>query len=208
MPDTLPHDALRRLLDTLIARFAGDGAPDDAAVAAEIATVSEGLRAALVHPPVLPPPASHGVTKHLPQVLALAARHAPDLAAALAPVGGGLPWRYGYLPRGDAPGLENEMAWAELVGPLAPWRSDRVCLGLTLIGAGSYYPDHRHPALELYAVVAGEAEWSRSGETSLRPPGSRILHRGNEVHAMRTGEEPLLAIYSWSGDVVSPSVYV
>lgn len=118
-----------------------------------------------------------------------------------------LPWRYGYDSRPDAPGLEDRMAWAELIGPKAPIVSNVVGFGLTLIGPRTYYRPHRHPAVELYAVVTGTALWTADGVTAVRPPGSFILHPENVVHAMQTQNEPLLAVYSWTGDIVSPSVW-
>ena len=40
------------------------------------------------------------------------------------------------------------------------------------------------------------------------PPGALVLHPSGVVHAMRTHEEPLLAVYTWTGeDVRTPSVY-
>jgi mannose-6-phosphate isomerase-like protein (cupin superfamily) len=130
-----------------------------------------------------------------------------DVRAAFLPLLPDLPWRYGYTPRPDLPGLENRMGWAELIGPLAPFRSDRVCLGLTAIGTHTRYPEHAHPAVEVYFVISGTARWTADGISHERPPGSYILHPANIVHAMETGDEPLLAAYTWSGDIVSPSIY-
>ena len=61
-----------------------------------------------------------------------------------------LPWRYSYAPRPDAPDIGARMAWAELVGPIAPFHSDEVCLGLTAIGPRLLYPPHYQPAVETY----------------------------------------------------------
>ncbi|MDR3437420.1 dimethylsulfonioproprionate lyase family protein [Telmatospirillum sp.] len=148
-------------------------------------------------------PSSH------PVAALVAATHGLDPAwtevlGSLAPV---LPWRFTYAPRADAPGLENRMAWAEIVGPAAPLRNDRVGFGLTFIDRDTYYLPHRHPAVELYNVVTGRALWTLDGVTAPRPPGSFILHPSSAVHAMRTLGDPMLAIYSWSGDIVSPTIY-
>ena len=56
-------------------------------------------------------------------------------------------------------------------------------------------------------MIAGRAEWTAGEQTATQRPGDYILHPANIVHAMHTGEEPLLAVYSWTGDVVSPSVW-
>lgn len=197
--------ALKALRDALLAEYVRPAAVEADALA-EIVAVAEQVRAAAPEPLTFTP-TGHPVIRHLESVLAAAEDHAPHLAAALRPVADILPWRYGYAPRPDAPGLEHRMAWAELVGPAAPFHSDHVGLGLTLIGPHTYYPPHRHPAVEVYRVVAGIAEWSAVGRSAARPPGSVILHPSNVVHAMRTADQPLLAVYSWSGDVVSPSVW-
>ncbi|THF65291.1 dimethylsulfonioproprionate lyase family protein [Pseudothauera rhizosphaerae] len=130
-----------------------------------------------------------------------------DVVAAFRPLFAALPWRYGYTPRPDFPGLETRMAWAELVGPLAPFRSDRACLGLTFIAPRTRYPEHFHPAVETYFVLSGTARWTAAGVTHERVPGDWVLHPSDIIHVMETGDEPLLAAYTWSGDIVSPSVY-
>ncbi|MCW2276492.1 hypothetical protein GJ654_20120 [Rhodoblastus acidophilus] len=146
---------------------------------------------------------AHPLVRHLPAALAGLERDAPDLAALLGPLAAGLPWRHGYEASAELADLHLNMGWAEFVGPAAPWRSDEVCLGLTLIGPNTHYPAHQHPAVELYHVLTGVAEWS----SHWRRPGAFVLHDSNQIHAMRTGDEPLLALYTWSGDVVSPSVW-
>ena len=100
------------------------------------------------------------------------------------------------------------MAWTEIVGPGRYWHSDHVCLGLTLIAPGHHYPEHHHPAVELYTLVTGESDWTLDGLTTRRGPGARILHESGAIHAMRSLGSPLLALYSWTGDVRSPSRYV
>jgi hypothetical protein len=131
-----------------------------------------------------------------------------DLLAAIRPVAFDLPWRYSYATRDDAPGLEDNMAFAEIIGPEAPFKSSSVCLGLTLIGPETLYPSHEHPAIELYYVAAGTATWIANGIPGLNPPGTFILHPSQIVHAMQTHREPLLAVYSWSGeDVKTLSAY-
>lgn len=192
------RDALRRQLAT--------GAGRDDAIGAEIHRVTAALDA--LDPTPRPAAATgHPLLRHLPAAWNALQTEAPDLAALLERDGPALPWRYGYAPRPDAPGLEAAMGWAEIVGPAAPFQSDQICLGLTLIGPHHHYLPHRHPAVELYRVLTGTAAWSGPTGSGPQPPGSFILHRSNAVHAMQTGEETLLALYSWSGDILSPSVW-
>ncbi|WP_080656011.1 dimethylsulfonioproprionate lyase family protein [Butyrivibrio fibrisolvens] len=120
-----------------------------------------------------------------------------------------LPWKYNYEEREDKKDLGSYMGWAELIGPEAPYKSDDFCLGFTLISPYTLYPEHRHPAIELYKVLSGTAEWTLEGATSKRVPGEVILHPSNKIHKMQTYDQTLLALYTWSGnDVVTLSEYV
>jgi quercetin dioxygenase-like cupin family protein len=149
----------------------------------------------------------HPITRHLETALAPAKGRVEDVLAPLRRIAAALPWRYSYTPRADAPGLEHRVAWAEFVGPVAPIPSDEVCLGVTLIAPHTLYPLHRHPAVETYFVLSGTATWTAAGHEQPQPPGTLILHPANVDHAMQTGAEPLLAVYTWTGDVHSSSVY-
>ena len=152
---------------------------------------------------------NHAATRHIEAALQAGNESTVALLDAIGPVIRFLPWRYSYPAREDAPNLGQNIAFAEIVGPAAPFRSDSVCLGLTLIGPETLYPTHRHPAIELYYVVAGTATWTLDGVSHDHPPGTFILHPSQAIHAMQTHAEPLLAIYSWSGaDVRTTSVYI
>lgn len=155
------------------------------------------------------PPSKFPITAHIAEALRHSSPVTRPFLDAVAPALPFLPWKYNYEPRADLPDLGLKMAWGEIIGPEAPFVSDRFCLGLTLIAPKSFYPLHRHPATELYWVVSGTAEWTLEGKVTRRAPGSFILHDSNAVHAMRTFDEPLLALYSWSGpDVVTLSSYL
>lgn len=130
-----------------------------------------------------------------------------DVLSVFRPLADALPWRYSYSSRPDFPGIENRMAWAELVGPKAPFHSDQVCLGITVIGPRVRYPEHAHPAVEVYYVLSGTARWTAKGVTKAQPPGAYILHPSNIVHVMETGDEPLIAAYTWSGEIHTLSAY-
>ena len=120
-----------------------------------------------------------------------------------------LPWKYNYEERGENSNLGSYMGWAELIGPEAPYRTTKYCLGFTLISKGTLYPEHKHPAIEIYKVLSGTADWTLEKVTTLRNPGEVILHPSNKIHKMQTYDETLLALYIWSGnDVVTLSSYV
>ncbi len=131
------------------------------------------------------------------------------LAESLRPFAGHLEWTYSYPDTARTHGLESAMAFTQIIGPRGCFDSLAIRVGLTLIAPGTHYPLHAHPASELYLVVAGTARWeTETSPAHLCPPGSLILHSSKMAHAMETGAEPMLAIYSWRGDVVSPSVYL
>ena len=93
-------------------------------------------------------------------------------------------------------------AYADVVGPRGVIASDSVAMGVLLLGPGRLYPDHTHPATELYHVLSGTADWSRDGgDFAARPPGSRIFHPPWMRHAMRVEGETLFAWYAWLGEV-------
>ncbi len=99
--------------------------------------------------------------------------------------------------------LEN-YGYAVLAGPGGLVATDSLAMGILLLGPRTHYPTHRHPAVEIYVVAAGEAEWSK-GESAWRrePPGGVIRHETMMPHATRTLDEPLLAVYVWRGDLMT-----
>lgn len=200
--------SLRKLAESVLHFFEEKQENDEGILEQEIASVAPAARRALEKAPsLLGQDKGHGAAQHLKASLTEAYQTAPDLAQALAECGHDLFWRYGYQPRKDFPGLEQNMAWAELIGPKAYWQSDEICLGLTLIGPSWFYPPHDHPAIELYRVVSGRSEWNLEGKERLCFPKDRIFHPSESVHAMRAFQTPLLAVYSWRGDIVTASRY-
>ncbi len=132
-----------------------------------------------------------------------------ELALSIAALAPALRWTYSYPTNPRDRDLSSKVAFAQIVGRRGLQPDSDINIGLTLIAPHVVYPAHFHPAVELYLVIAGTALWqSGNAEPAMRPPGSVILHPGNVVHAMTTFEDPLLAIWTWRGDIVSPSVYV
>jgi quercetin dioxygenase-like cupin family protein len=180
----------------------------DVEAADEIANVRR-LLACVAAAPVFPPEATrHPVINQMAPAIAATAERFPALASALQPISAELPWRFGYAARADLPALATRMGYTEIVGPLAPFRSHEVCLGLTFLAPHTFYPAHRHPAVELYRIVAGRPLWTVDSDTRQLAPPAIIVHRSGAAHAMASEDHALLAIYSWTGDIVSPSVWV
>lgn len=151
----------------------------------------------------LPPPTHHPVLQHLPATLARVSGFEN-----LAQHGAVLPWRYGYAPHNSRAGLETRLAWVEILGPDAPLRHASLGLGFVLFAPHTHYPLHVHPAVELYHVISGPAEWTAGDVTTERADGDFVLHPSGVAHATRTHHLPLLTLYTWTGDVQSPSRFV
>lgn len=138
---------------------------------------------------------------------ALAAASDP-IATALRALREPLPWHYHYPQRDDAPDLAARIGFAELIGPRGPLIAPDSRAGFTLMAPHTFYPLHRHPAVELYLVISGTAEWIAPPSQRFVPPGDYILHASNQPHAMRTAADPLLALYAWSGNLITPATYL
>ena len=100
-------------------------------------------------------------------------------------------------------------AFAEIIGQRGPFVSRRIRAGIGIWGPGIDYPRHHHAAEEIYALLAGSAEF-HVGDT---PPATR---RADDVvyvdpdtpHGFRTGDEILVVYYLWqAGDLRQTSIF-
>jgi quercetin dioxygenase-like cupin family protein len=106
-------------------------------------------------------------------------------------------------------GYMQSYAYCEFIGPDGFYPGDDFLMGLLILGPGRLYKDHFHPAPELYWTLTGPALWRRGAEDFVtRPGGSTIWHAPNVVHATRTLEEPLLAVWIWTKDTAYPAKLV
>ena len=116
----------------------------------------------------------------------------------LAAVADSLEWRQTYAAEDVGARFMENYGWTELVGPRGPAPSERLACGILILGPRTLYPPHRHEAYEVYVPLAGTAEW-RQGARGWHSyaPGTVVEHASDVAHAMRTAEEPLVAIYLW-----------
>jgi quercetin dioxygenase-like cupin family protein len=89
---------------------------------------------------------------------------------------------------------------AVIVGPGGVERRNDVRVGVSLLAPYVRYPDHNHPPDESYLVLSdgdfrqGDGDWFEPGI------GGTLYNPPNIVHAMRSGNTPLLAFWLlWEG---------
>ena len=107
-----------------------------------------------------------------------------------------------YVAAPPDPNFLQNYGYVVLAGPGGLVESAELALGFLMLGPGTHYPAHRHPAVEIYVVAAGSAEWRKAEDPwHIQLPGSVIRHETMMPHATRTLSEPLLAVYIWQGDL-------
>lgn len=150
-----------------------------------------------------PEPNSLPALRYWDEAIGLAAEAAPAaVTAALREASPAFHWRQNpnYLATLDRAYLSG-YGFTEFVGEVAPLAQDGLRLGLLLIGPDRHYPEHNHPAEEIYLPLT-PASWWRAGEDWRNvPPGQVIHHAPWRVHATKTGKTPLIALYAWLGEV-------
>jgi Dimethlysulfonioproprionate lyase len=136
----------------------------------------------------------------LPRLAMLAVPAERGLARLLARHASALRWGQTYTTADFGQHFIDNYGWMELFGTRGHFRNDAVAAGFLILGPDVVYPDHHHVAEEVYIPLTGGTEW-RMGESAFRHrQGGEVIHHASNVgHAMRTGDEPLLALYLWRG---------
>jgi hypothetical protein len=146
------------------------------------------------------------VLRWLPQLVVEAGGLGADFIETFGAVAGSLDWRQTYTVAEVGEEFLRNYAWAELSRPCAGIGAAQISCGVLVLGPNTFYPPHRHEAEEIYLPLAGTAEWLKGdGVWRRRRPGTLIHHSSEETHAMRTGEQPLLAMYLWRSADLSQS---
>jgi len=122
------------------------------------------------------------------------------LAGAFAAIEPGLGWKTRAGAEAQGEQFLNGHANATIVGSEGLEIRPDVWIGVSLMAPHTRYPDHRHPPEEVYVVLSG-GEWRQgSGEWHAPGIGGLVHNPPNIVHAMRSGEQPLLALwFLWIG---------
>ena len=151
-------------------------------------------------------------TEHLPvcRFLAPALTAASgSLADALRELAPSLTWAQNpnYRRRPPGPTFLDSYGYAVIAGPAdgppALVVDTRLALGVLLLGPGTHYPLHAHPAVEVYYTLTAGEWWRGGGPWQLQGPGTAIHHAPHVRHATRAGTSPLLAVYLWQGDLAT-----
>lgn len=138
--------------------------------------------------------------QYLPRAAAIAGGGAEVLAQCLARHAGALRWAQTYTAADFGRDFLDRYGWTELIGTRGHFASDTIAAGFLLLGPDVVYPDHHHVAEEIYVPMTPATEWRKGdGAFVARAAGETIHHPSNVSHAMRTGAEPLLALYLWRG---------
>ncbi len=133
-----------------------------------------------------------------------AAEASPGPAAALADAFGAIEPQLCWQRRPGAENVPGNFADghtnATIVGDGGLEVRGDVRIGVSLLAPHVTYPDHRHPPEELYAVLS-PGSWRQDAKPWHEPgPGGVVYNHPNVVHAMRSTEVPLLAVWClWTG---------
>ncbi|MGQ0486099.1 MAG: dimethylsulfonioproprionate lyase family protein [Hyphomicrobiales bacterium] len=154
-----------------------------------------------------PAPRRQPVCGHLAQCIAETMLVDAKLAAALAAVEDRLNWcqSAGYSDALLGEGFLANYGWCEFVGSAGFFPGADFRLGLLLLGPHRHYRDHYHPAPELYWPLTGPSDWKRgAGGFETRAAGETVWHKPFIMHATRTQDMPLLAVWCWTEDTATP----
>lgn len=155
-----------------------------------------------------PAPRRQPVCSHLAQCIAETMLVDANLTAALAAVEDRLNWcqSAGYSDAVLGEGFMVNYGWCEIVGSAGFFAGADFRLGLLLLGPHRHYKDHYHPAPELYWPLTGPSDWKRgAGGFDTRAAGETIWHKPFVMHATRTFDTPLLAVWCWTEDTATPA---
>ena len=138
------------------------------------------------------------VCRYLPAALEHARRQpgpVGTLADAFAVIEPQLSWK--ARPGAEAQGEQflNGHANATITGPEGLEIRRDVRIGVSLMAPHTRYPDHHHPPEEIY-VVLSSGQWRQASNPWHEPGiGGLVYNTPNIVHAMRSTEQPLLALW-------------
>lgn len=97
--------------------------------------------------------------------------------------------------RSGSDGLADRYADAMIIGPDGLLLSEKIEIGISIMSPETVYPDHRHPAEEIYLALS-EGAWRQENDSWHEPGvGGIIYNPPNILHAMRAKQSPFLAVW-------------
>ncbi|MEW6631142.1 MAG: dimethylsulfonioproprionate lyase family protein [Pseudomonadota bacterium] len=183
------------IFEGLLDRFHGYLASVDSKLVSDaVARVDWDMQARALEPRLF------GCLRHLDRVAEAAPPEIKPLVGFVADHRNDLHWGQTYTAADFGQGFIDNYGWLEVFGTRGHFVNGEVAAGLLILGPDVVYPDHHHIAEEIYIPLTGGTEW-RMGEGGfhLREAGEVVHHASNVNHAMRTGKEPLMALYIWRG---------
>lgn len=181
------------VFDDLLREFCGYLAGVDSMLVSDaVARIDWEMPARPLEPQGLP------CVRYLDRIAELVAPEARSLARFLARNRDALRWGQTYNAADFGADFLARYGWLEVFGTRGHFANDEAAAGLLILGPDIVYPDHHHIAEEIYIPLIGGTEWHK-GQSGFQPraAGEVIHHASNISHAMRTAEEPLLALYIW-----------
>jgi quercetin dioxygenase-like cupin family protein len=138
------------------------------------------------------------VCHHLPTALEHARRQSGPvsaLAGAFAAIEPQLNWKVRSGAEAHGEQFLNGHANATIIGSEGLEIRSDIWVGVSLMAPHTRYPDHRHPPEEIY-IVLSDGQWRQESSPWHEPGiGGLVYNPPNIVHAMRSSERPLLALW-------------
>ena len=112
-------------------------------------------------------------------------------------------WSFSLSAIRDQPSaFRGRFYYTQIAGPEGLIVDHRFRFGIYLQMPETFYPSHSHEAEELYLPLTGTGQWQKDdGEFEPVASGSLIRHAPYQPHAMLTHGAPLLALWSWTGNL-------
>lgn len=115
-------------------------------------------------------------------------------------------WDVGYQNMNKD--FNEKFSFGDIIGPNGIVSDQNITLGFVLIGPYLNYPAHKHPAVELYTIMSTKILWSINNKKFKEKYFlENVHHKEMELHEMETKEYPFLGIYTWIGDLNTPSSF-
>ncbi len=168
------------------------------AEAGRLVTADPALRAFATWP--VDPPWTEHSARAIPATLVvsdMAGSAMLDAVAAAAPTAR---WEQTYTEAEVGRAYLNAYGWFELLGPEGHFHAADLRAFLGYWGPGLRYPEHSHPASEIYAVLSGDAVFEIAGRAPIEAlPGDTVEMPPGAQHAMQIGDQGLLVFALWRG---------